>query len=229
MPITMTTSGNSSSRRSHDDPPLFEKLEAFKKELGAVGETARDVVLSAAHMVSISSEGKTVAQIASEVWHVLYGGSSAPPGDYQDMDNLSVDKDSTAGSLMDRLTEGEQRAECCICFDDLHARPIGAFTCQGKRTCPHFFHDDCASELLKSGGVRPDRGHTCPLCRRSVDARVRVPKASEDPEGWFKCVDGALEAHAGMPRRCDLPAPSALPPTQRRVAASWWRCLSCAP
>ena len=74
-----------------------------------------------------------------------------------------------------------------------------------RRTCPHFFHDDCAADLLKAGGVRKTRepgawqgslytlaggapAH-CPICRRDVDARMRVPKANDDPQAWFACVD----------------------------------------
>lgn len=98
-------------------------------------------------------------------------------------------------SLLDGLTAGELHAECCVCFDDLcDAQPLACFTHNGARTCAHFFHDICARDILQS-----PRSAACPLCRRDVDAKVLVPSVTDDPDGWFACVDvagdGELSRH----------------------------------
>ena len=49
---------------------------------------------------------------------------------------MNVDGGTSAAQVLEMLTSGEQHAECCICFDDLHERPCAAFMCKGKRTCP---------------------------------------------------------------------------------------------
>jgi Ca2+-binding EF-hand superfamily protein len=81
------------------------------------------------------------------------------------------------------LTAGEQHAECCICFDELHEEPCAAFMLGGRRTCPHLFHEACASDVLRTAQK------LCPVCRHDVDATVRVPDVTADPDGWFGCID----------------------------------------
>lgn len=112
------------------------------------------------------------------------------PGQAQDADVaiLSAGGASVPGSdelrdLVAQLTAGERHAECCICFDPLPERECAAFVRGRKRTCAHYFHEDCARELL--GAAR----RACPLCRRPVDALVRLPDVAKDPHGWFRCMD----------------------------------------
>ena len=88
-------------------------------------------------------------------------------------------------ALLRGLTAGERHAECCICFDDLcdSTQTLACFTCNGARTCPHFFHQGCAQDVL-----REDAPH-CPLCRHEVDDYVAVPSAADDADAWFGVVD----------------------------------------
>ena len=92
-----------------------------------------------------------------------------------------------------QLSAGEQHAECCVCFDRLAARPCVVFARQKTRTCPHIFHEDCAREVLATGG------RTCPLCRRAVDAIVPLPAIDDSPEKWFAFFD--LEGNGRLSRQ----------------------------
>ena len=164
--------------------PLNKKCEAFTAQLGVEGDSIHDTVHATAAALGVATEGKHLNALADECWHVIFGGEEAAPSDgFKDNDEMDLSEDSTVASVMDRLTAGEQHAECCICFDELHERVVASFSYQGKRTCPHFFHDDCAAQLLQSGAK------ACPICRRKIDLRMRVPKATDDPKGWFKCID----------------------------------------
>ena len=72
--------------------------------------------------------------------------------------------------------------ECSVCFDDMCAEPC-AFFCSGdgKRICPHYFHERCAQEL-------PSR--LCPLCRAPFASTMRLPSLTEDGgAAWFCAVD----------------------------------------
>ena len=175
-------------------PPFFKIIESLKHELAIQSDVAHEVVVEAAATLGISSSSadgqpKPIGALSKECYLCLHGSSMAGRGSFPDLNDLSLGEDSVVSDIFEKLTAGEQQAECCICFDYLHERPVAAFTCGGKRTCPHFFHDDCAAELLKADAVRRDKVHTCPVCRRKVDARIKAPKASDDPDGWFKCVD----------------------------------------
>ena len=191
--------GAEQSAPATEELTFKKKLDALKECLGIDGGTVAAVVPQVAGCLGVPTEGRTLAAIVDECYLVCFGsgsssgagssssgaGSSSGGGAY----DVKIDGKTTAAELLDKLTAGEQHAECCICFDALHERPIACFTCKGKRTCAHFFHADCANELIGSGGTRPDKSHACPICRRSVDTVVKAPKASADPEGWFKCVD----------------------------------------
>ena len=166
------------------DLPLFQKVDTLKQTLGIAGasnEPIAIVVPRMAAMLGVSTEGKVLNEVVSECYTICFGTAGGS--------GVTVNEATTAAQLLDKLTAGEQHAECCICFEELHEQPVATFTCKGKPTCMHFFHHKCAEELLKSTGVRPDRAHTCPICRTPIDKAVRAPKASEDPEGWFRCVD----------------------------------------
>ena len=178
--------GSAASKSTPEDLPFFQKVNALKDSLGIDG-TVAEVVPIIAQNLGVSSEDKPLKQIVDECHDLVFGDPSSSGGG--EVSKMNVDGATSAAQVLEMLTSGEQHAECCICFDDLHERPCAAFMCKGKRTCPHFFHYDCASELLKSSGTRADRSHACPICRRTIDATCKAPKASADPEGWFKCVD----------------------------------------
>ena len=128
--------------------PLNKKCEAFTAQLGVEGGSIHDTVHATAAALGVATEGKHLNALADECWHVIFGGEEAAPSDgFKDNDEMDLSEDSTVASVMDRLTAGEQHAECCICFDELHERVVASFSYQGKRTCPHFFHDDCAAQL----------------------------------------------------------------------------------
>ena len=100
------------------------------------------------------------------------------------------DSSESLRGLLDGLTAGERHAECCICFDDLcNDEPLSCFMHGGTRTCAHFFHEDCAQDVLHSADP------LCPLCRRPVDALMRVPDVTADPDAWFRCVDVEGDGH----------------------------------
>ena len=74
--------------------------------------------------------------------------------------------------------------ECIICFDAMHSEPSAVLASRdGKRVCPHFFHERCIQDAQKAGASR------CPLCRTLFAKVVPVPKLDDDPAGWFKLVD----------------------------------------
>ena len=89
----------------------------------------------------------------------------------------------------------DTHAECCICFEPLHAEPLATLTRGRRNACPHYLHVRCAEELFRSesltwaGEATPHADKTCPICREGVDGMVRVPALSEDVDGWFFCVD----------------------------------------
>ena len=96
--------------------------------------------------------------------------------------------------VLEELTAGERHAECCICFEPLHEEATCTLTQRGTNACAHFFHQRCALELLRSdwapGRLPEERGEKpCPICRRPFDGVRAVPKISDDPNGWWFCVD----------------------------------------
>mmetsp|Transcript_15528 Transcript_15528/g.40122 ORF Transcript_15528/g.40122 Transcript_15528/m.40122 type:complete len:451 (-) Transcript_15528:392-1744(-) len=97
-------------------------------------------------------------------------------------------EDSTLRAVLNDLTAGERHAECCICFEPLHEEKGATFLAAGsKRACAHYFHARCAHDLMSSnfGGSQK----TCPVCRTEVARVLEVPTVTEDPGGWFFCVD----------------------------------------
>jgi hypothetical protein len=179
-----------------DSVPLFKKVERFKADLGVGGANARDAILETAACLSIPAHGQGLGPLANACWKVLYGdkdAGSSPAGAGSASSSCKqpdITKDDTVTSMIEKLslTAGEEAAECGICFDPLHERPVAAFMCGHKRTCQHFFHDDCAAGLINTAHATSKR---CPLCNSAITAKVTVPKASADPEGWFKCIDVA--------------------------------------
>lgn len=75
-------------------------------------------------------------------------------------------------------------AECPICFEPLHAGPVGVFvSAQGKRVSNHFFRLDAAREWLASGNGM------CPITRTPITSVAAVPAVQTDPDGWFAICD----------------------------------------
>ena len=86
-------------------------------------------------------------------------------------------------------------AECVVCFGHLHTETAGVFTQAGARVCPHFLHYRCAEDWRVSA-----RGDAqCPVCRRSFDAVLEVPKITEDASAWFDVAD--LSGEGTLQRR----------------------------
>ena len=176
--------------------PLIKKVERFKADLNVNGANAREVVLAAAAALCVPTEGQALGPLATACWKLLYGdsdeGASSGAGSSSSGKQPDITKDDTVTSMFNklRLTAGEEAAECGICFEPLHGLPLAAFMCGNKRTCQHFFCDDCASGLLNTAHATSRR---CPLCNAAITAKVAVPKASADPEGWFKCIDVASD------------------------------------
>jgi len=87
-----------------------------------------------------------------------------------------------------------KHAECPICFEPLHASPVGVFLDEkGKRVSPHFFNLAAAREWLGTGNGR------CPLTRQRIASVAPVPDLRHDPKGWWRVVDvdgdGKLSRH----------------------------------
>ena len=95
-------------------------------------------------------------------------------------------------SVLDTLTAGERNAECCICFEYLYEGVQATLTRGGANACAHFYHQHCAEQLLASN---TRSGRHCPICRAPFDGAKAVPKASDDPNGWFFCVDAGSEGY----------------------------------
>ena len=168
-----------------DTIPLYQKVERFKADIGVDGANARDVVFAAAAALSVPTEGQGLMPLATVCWRVLYGDD----GDVKkSVEQPKITPEDTVTSMFNKLclTAGEQAAECGICFDPLHERPVAAFMCGHKRTCQHYFHADCVEQHMKGTHATSKR---CPLCNSAITAKVTVPKATADPEGWFKCID----------------------------------------
>ena len=73
-------------------------------------------------------------------------------------------------------------------MEPLHAEPLATLTWGRHNACPHYLHARCAEQLLRSGTTASEVKN-CPICRAAVDGMARVPKISEDVDGWFFCVD----------------------------------------
>lgn len=179
------------TRDLHGACSNLEKLNELSLAVGVdcEGAKARDRIRTVADLLGVEAvEGTDFAELVAQCYGLVFGTKDPPPSPAQPLaaDGLCSDHDRLS-ALLDELTAGEQLAECCICFDVLHERPIAAFTFAGRRTCRHFFHDDCARELMAT--AQHDGRRTCPVCRSRIDARMKVPKASDDPVGWFECVD----------------------------------------
>ena len=58
-----------------EDVPLFKKVERFKADLSVNGANARDVILAAAAMLCVPTEGQALGPLATACWKLLYGDS----------------------------------------------------------------------------------------------------------------------------------------------------------
>eukprot|EP01062_Namystynia_karyoxenos_P006014 TRINITY_DN120_c1_g3_i1.p1 TRINITY_DN120_c1_g3~~TRINITY_DN120_c1_g3_i1.p1 ORF type:complete len:363 (+),score=96.79 TRINITY_DN120_c1_g3_i1:90-1178(+) len=75
----------------------------------------------------------------------------------------------------------EDHAECPVCFDPLAKCPLSAFVdAQGKRSCRHYFHFECVTDLPQK---------VCPMCRSAYHSVLQVPDPLADPAAWLRIVD----------------------------------------
>lgn len=100
---------------------------------------------------------------------------------------------STAAPAIKGGEAAEEHSECAVCFDELHARPVGVLLNKhGRRLCRHIFHLDCLLDL--PGAPKPD----CPYCRAVSNGVKALPNVVDDPVTWFELLDvdgmGRIEA-----------------------------------
>jgi hypothetical protein len=98
--------------------------------------------------------------------------------------------DAELQRVLDAMSAGERNAECCICFEPLNQGAQAMLTTQGRPACAHFFHASCAHALRQSSA-----SSCCPICRAVCDGVRLVPTVSDDPSGWFFCVDVTGEGY----------------------------------
>ncbi len=80
------------------------------------------------------------------------------------------DGERSAKKVNQNIPAAVRHAECAICYEDLCRERTSVFVQpDGKRVCPHFFHERCIRNL--------EIRH-CPVCRAAFTHRRRVP----DPE-----------------------------------------------
>ena len=192
---------------------IFQKVEKIKEAVGIREKGALiDIANRCARELGVPTERSTLMEIVDNCYAILFGDSAAGESTSSgsgfgeamaDLGNtlgeamaglgkklLTPRELTTAGDLLNTLSPCEQHAECCSCMDPLYECEIVCFTSKGKRTCPHFMCKDCGDELLKTEHHRKGDGkYHCPLCRTVIDKTMPVPKASVDPDGWFKCID----------------------------------------
>ena len=88
---------------------------------------------------------------------------AAPPMGAPVPMGLPVDGAPSAPPVARGLSSRAKYAECPICFEPLHAGPVGVFLDrQGKRVSNHFFRLEAAQDWIASGGT------TCPLTRQPI-------------------------------------------------------------
>ena len=83
----------------------------------------------------------------------------------------------------------ESSAECPVCLDALCKHSSCAVLMMAtrrsmRRACAHLFHETCIHSLDRSASAG-----RCPICRAAYDSVKQVPRPTEDPHGWFNCVD----------------------------------------
>ena len=113
--------------------------------------------------------------------------------------------------LIQSLSVAEQHTECVICFDNMYERPCATLMHRGKNACSHFLHVECAEGLLAANRRQ------CPHCRTAFDGVRRVPICTDDPEGWFFCVD--VEGDGRLSRQ-QVPSDPSAPSQPRHTHAT---------
>ena len=82
------------------------------------------------------------------------------------------------------LSAPQKFAECAICFEPLHAGPVGAFIGpNGRRVSNHYFNLNAATQWMASGNG------SCPLTRKPIQSVISIPNVLSDPIAWFRAVD----------------------------------------
>lgn len=82
------------------------------------------------------------------------------------------------------LTAAQKFAECPICFEPLHAAPVGFFLdSSGSRVSAHYYNLAAAQQWLGSGNG------ACPLTRKAIAQVKEVPDVRSNPDAWFSAVD----------------------------------------
>eukprot|EP00316_Scyphosphaera_apsteinii_P001254 CAMPEP_0119347666 /NCGR_PEP_ID=MMETSP1333-20130426/108645_1 /TAXON_ID=418940 /ORGANISM="Scyphosphaera apsteinii, Strain RCC1455" /LENGTH=308 /DNA_ID=CAMNT_0007360223 /DNA_START=173 /DNA_END=1100 /DNA_ORIENTATION=- len=97
---------------------------------------------------------------------------------------LVTQMDKKLEQQMSDLKCSKRHAECSVCMEPLHAQQCVMFRLFSKRTCHHFFHEQCALAL---------QDLRCPICRAPFDEVSQLPVVANDPDGWFREIRGDAE------------------------------------
>ena len=82
------------------------------------------------------------------------------------------------------LNAVQKFAECPICFEPLHAAPVGFFlNARNQRVSGHYFNLAAAQQWLASGNGM------CPLTRSPIAKVMGVPDVRTNADAWFSAVD----------------------------------------
>ena len=181
----LTTSAESSPGRTHgSSEELVRRLQAEEDRAArleaASAELARRLQAESDERARLESASLALARRLQEA-----EGSADPEAVVREEQAAPspLPEDAELRGLIASLSTSALHTECCICFDSLYERPSATLTLRGANACPHFFHLECAQELCGHSSMH------CPQCRLPFDNIKEVPRASEDPDGWFFCVD----------------------------------------
>jgi hypothetical protein len=86
----------------------------------------------------------------------------------------------------------EKNFECPICFFDLPLAPACVVRDRKRRSCPHYFHLECAKRVLMRKKVMQPY---CPECGARFDDCKEIPSLIDDPRGWFQTCDADLSGN----------------------------------
>ena len=181
----LTDSAESSPGRTHgSSEELVRRLQAEEDRAArleaASAELARRLQAESDERARLESASLALARRLQEA-----EGSADPEAVVREEQAAPspLPEDAELRGLIASLSTSALHTECCICFDSLHERPSATLTLRGANACPHYFHLECAQELCGHSSMH------CPQCRLPFDNIKEVPLASEDPDGWFFCVD----------------------------------------
>jgi len=96
---------------------------------------------------------------------------------------VPVDPAAVRPSAPQAINVAVEHAECPVCYDEMHSRPVAVLKHNGKRVCRHFFHVECAQQMLASNLKE------CAVCRAKYSSVFAVPNYETNAKGWFEAVD----------------------------------------